>query len=37
MTPGPQPGREYVLTRSCPDTAGLVHAVSGFLVRNSGR
>ncbi|MEU6651760.1 formyltetrahydrofolate deformylase [Streptomyces sp. NPDC046900] len=36
MTPGPQPGREYVLTLSCFDTAGLVHAVSGFLVRNSG-
>ncbi|MEU1597164.1 formyltetrahydrofolate deformylase [Streptomyces sp. NPDC005708] len=36
MTPGPQPGREYVLTLLCPDTAGLVHAVSGFLVRNSG-
>ncbi|MFF6978459.1 formyltetrahydrofolate deformylase [Streptomyces sp. NPDC008343] len=29
-------GREYVLTLSCPDSAGLVHAVSGFLVRNSG-
>jgi formyltetrahydrofolate deformylase len=36
MSPGPHPGREYVLTLSCPDTAGLVHAVSGFLVRNSG-
>ncbi|POX48500.1 formyltetrahydrofolate deformylase [Streptomyces sp. Ru71] len=36
MSPQPQPGREYVLTLSCPDTAGLVHAVSGFLVRNSG-
>ncbi|MFJ9821811.1 formyltetrahydrofolate deformylase [Streptomyces sp. NPDC101151] len=36
MSPRPQPGREYVLTLSCPDTAGLVHAVSGFLVRNSG-
>ncbi|MFH0173410.1 formyltetrahydrofolate deformylase [Streptomyces cacaoi] len=34
--PRPQPGREYVLTLSCPDSAGLVHAVSGFLVRNSG-
>ncbi|MDX3383901.1 formyltetrahydrofolate deformylase [Streptomyces sp. V2] len=29
-------GREFVLTLSCPDSAGLVHAVSGFLVRNSG-
>ncbi|MEU1405988.1 formyltetrahydrofolate deformylase [Streptomyces sp. NPDC005728] len=36
MSPRPHPGREYVLTLSCPDTAGLVHAVSGFLVRNSG-
>ncbi|AZM58456.1 MULTISPECIES: formyltetrahydrofolate deformylase [unclassified Streptomyces] len=36
MSPRPQPGREYVLTISCPDSAGLVHAVSGFLVRNSG-
>jgi formyltetrahydrofolate deformylase len=36
MSPGPHPGREYVLTLSCPDTAGLIHAVSGFLVRNSG-
>ncbi|MCQ9180652.1 formyltetrahydrofolate deformylase [Streptomyces sp. IBSBF 2953] len=34
--PRPQSGREYVLTLSCPDRAGLVHAVSGFLVRNSG-
>lgn len=36
MSPRPHPGREYVLTVSCPDSAGLVHAVSGFLVRNSG-
>jgi formyltetrahydrofolate deformylase len=36
MSPRPHPGREYVLTLSCPDRAGLVHAVSGFLVRNSG-
>ena len=36
MSPRPQPGLEYVLTLSCPDRAGLVHAVSGFLVRNSG-
>lgn len=36
MSLRPQPGREYVLTLSCPDSAGLVHAVSGFLVRNSG-
>jgi formyltetrahydrofolate deformylase len=36
MSPRPQPGDTYVLTLSCPDQAGLVHAVSGFLVRNSG-
>ena len=36
MSPRPQPGREYVLTLSCPDRAGLVHAVSSFLVRHSG-
>ena len=36
MSPRPQPGREYVLTLSCPDSAGLVHAVSGFLVRYGG-
>ncbi|MER6977468.1 formyltetrahydrofolate deformylase [Streptomyces carpinensis] len=32
----PNPGREFVLTLSCPDQAGLVHAVSGFLVEHSG-
>ncbi|MFF0791339.1 formyltetrahydrofolate deformylase [Streptomyces spiralis] len=32
----PHPGREFVLTLSCPDQAGLVHAVSGFLVEHSG-
>jgi formyltetrahydrofolate deformylase len=26
------PGAEYVLTVSCPDRPGLIHAVSGFLV-----
>ncbi|QNP74657.1 formyltetrahydrofolate deformylase [Streptomyces roseirectus] len=36
MSPRTQSGREFVLTVSCPDSAGLVHAVSGFLVRNSG-
>ena len=36
MSPRPQSGREFVLTLSCPDSAGLVHAVSGFLVRNCG-
>ncbi|MEV0976226.1 formyltetrahydrofolate deformylase [Streptomyces sp. NPDC049915] len=36
MSPRPQPGREFVLTLSCPDRAGLVHAVTSFLVRHSG-
>ncbi|WP_455357280.1 formyltetrahydrofolate deformylase [Streptomyces sp. SYSU K217416] len=36
MSPRPQPGREFVLTLSCPDRAGLVHAISGFLVQHSG-
>jgi formyltetrahydrofolate deformylase len=36
VPPRPRPGREFVLTLSCPDQAGLVHAVSGFLVEHSG-
>ena len=28
-------GREYVLTLSCPDTPGIVYAVSSFLVQHS--
>jgi formyltetrahydrofolate deformylase len=36
MSPRPQPGREFVLTLSCPDTPGLVYAVSSFLVQHSG-
>lgn len=36
MSPRPQPGREFVLTLSCPDRAGLVHAVTAFLVSHSG-
>ncbi|MEU3839488.1 formyltetrahydrofolate deformylase [Streptomyces sp. NPDC028635] len=36
MSPRPQPGREFVLTLSCPDRAGLVHAVTSYLVRHSG-
>ncbi|MEU0966745.1 formyltetrahydrofolate deformylase [Streptomyces sp. NPDC005917] len=36
MSPRPQPGHEFVLTLSCPDRAGLVHAVTGYLVRHSG-
>ncbi|MGR3935888.1 formyltetrahydrofolate deformylase [Streptomyces sp. BRA346] len=36
MSPRPQPGREFVLTLSCPDRAGLVHAVAAYLVSHSG-
>ncbi|WP_435210473.1 formyltetrahydrofolate deformylase [Streptomyces sp. bgisy034] len=36
MSPRPQPGREFVLTLSCPDQAGLVHAVAAYLVHHSG-
>jgi formyltetrahydrofolate deformylase len=36
MSPRPQPGSEFVLTLSCPDRAGLVHAVTTFLVSHSG-
>ncbi|MFE1310635.1 formyltetrahydrofolate deformylase [Streptomyces sp. NPDC058755] len=36
MSPRPQPGREFVLTLSCPDRAGLVHAVTSYLVTHSG-
>ncbi|MDI3385082.1 formyltetrahydrofolate deformylase [Streptomyces sp. B-S-A8] len=36
MSLRPNPGSEYVLTLSCPDRAGLVHAVTGFLVQHSG-
>ncbi|MDH2390574.1 formyltetrahydrofolate deformylase [Streptomyces sp. HNM0663] len=36
MSPRPQPGSEFVLTLSCPDQAGLVHAVTSFLVDHSG-
>ncbi|MGY6019140.1 formyltetrahydrofolate deformylase [Streptomyces spinosirectus] len=36
MSPRPKPGREFVLTLSCPDQAGLVHAVTTFLVSHSG-
>jgi formyltetrahydrofolate deformylase len=35
MSPRPQPGSEFVLTLSCPDQAGLVHAVTSFLVDHS--
>ena len=33
---GAAPGREYVLTLSCPDRPGIVYAVSSFLVQHSG-
>ncbi|MEU6084877.1 formyltetrahydrofolate deformylase [Streptomyces sp. NPDC047108] len=36
MAPRPRPGREFVLTLSCPDRAGLVHSVTGFLLDHSG-
>jgi formyltetrahydrofolate deformylase len=36
MSPRPQTGREFVLTLSCPDQAGLVHAVTSYLVDHSG-
>ena len=32
----PTPDREYVLTVSCPDRPGIVHAVSGVLLRRTG-
>jgi formyltetrahydrofolate deformylase len=31
-----EPGREYVLTLSCPDKPGIVYAVASFLVQHSG-
>jgi formyltetrahydrofolate deformylase len=36
MSPRPQPGREFILTLSCPDRPGLVYAVSRFLMEHSG-
>jgi formyltetrahydrofolate deformylase len=35
MAPRPAPGREYILTLSCPDTPGLVYAVSCFPVQQA--
>lgn len=35
MASKPQPGREFILTVSCPDKPGLVFAVSSFLVQQS--
>jgi formyltetrahydrofolate deformylase len=36
MSPRPQPGREFVLTVSCPDRPGLVFAVSSYFVQHRG-
>ncbi len=36
MSPRPSPGQQYVLTLSCADGPGLVHAVAGFLVQFGG-
>ncbi len=33
--PSPEPGREFVLTVSCPDRRGIVHAVSGVMLELS--
>ena len=32
MSPRPSPGSEYILTLTCPDRPGLVHAVTGYLL-----
>src|SRR5688572_23353894 len=36
MAPRLAAGHEYVLTVSCPDTPGIVYAVSSFLVQQGG-
>jgi formyltetrahydrofolate deformylase len=36
MAARPAAGREYVLTLTCPDTPGIVYAVSSFLVQQGG-
>jgi len=36
MSPRPAPGQQYILTLSCHDGPGLVHAVAGFLVDFGG-
>ncbi len=36
MAPRPAPGREYVLTLSCPDRPGLVHAITGVILDHGG-
>jgi formyltetrahydrofolate deformylase len=35
MSEQAQPGREFILTLSCPDKPGIVYAVSSFLVQHS--
>jgi formyltetrahydrofolate deformylase len=36
VAPRPAAGPEYVLTLTCPDTPGIVYAVSSFLVQHGG-
>jgi formyltetrahydrofolate deformylase len=36
MSPRPAAGQQFILTLSCDDGPGLVHAVAGFLVRYGG-
>jgi len=36
MNPPDAPAGDFVLVLSCPDRPGIVHAVSGFLVRHGG-
>jgi len=36
MAPRPAAGHEFILTLSCPDTPGIVYAVSSFVVQQSG-
>ncbi len=33
MSPRPEPGHEYILTLTCQDGPGLVHAVTGYLLK----
>ena len=35
-TPAPEVPHDFVLTLRCPDRPGIVHAVSGFLVKHGG-
>ncbi|HYP44935.1 MAG TPA: formyltetrahydrofolate deformylase [Propionibacteriaceae bacterium] len=36
MSPRPAPGSEFILTLTCPDRPGLVHAVTGYLLTFGG-